>query len=277
MITIWDPADPVPNYPPYAFLVDSPFALGQDLNGNLHKEWATSCGDDSSSPSLACGEVKLTVKAVGPDGEDRQMFIRVGEDGKIISEGFAPFEFKGVQGNTYQVRATNFGDLVFDRWADDGSTDRHRMVTLDADLELTAKYKKAAAGTDTFETQLSGSEEVPPVNTQATGKAEFGVSENGTELSYKVSVTSIDKVSMAHLHVAPVGVNRPVVVTLYNEAPGGAVDGVLAEGTIKEADLTGPLAGMTVAELVDEIKAGKMYANVHTTDYPDGEIRGQLE
>ena len=175
------------------------------------------------------------------------------------------------------MRATNFGDLVFDSWADDGSTDRHRMVTLDADLELTEKYKKAAAGTETFETQLSGSEEVPPVDTQATGKAEFKVREDGTELSYKVSVASIDKVSMTHLHVAPVGVNGPVVVTLCNEAPGGAVDGVRAEGTIKAADLTGPLAGMTVAELLDEIKAGKVYANVHTTDYPEGEIRGQLE
>jgi hypothetical protein len=275
VITIWDPADPVPNYPPYAYLVDSPFALGQDLNDNLHKEWATSCGDNASSPSLACPDIKLTVKAAGPDGEDRRMFIRVADNGEIIAEGFAPFEFNGVQGKTYQVRATNFDGFVFDSWADDGSTNRHRMVTLDTDLELVAKYKSAAE--TEFAATLSGSEEVPPVTTQASGSAELGLNDDASELSYRVSVAGIDKVTVAHLHLAPDGVNGPVVVTLYNAAAGGAVDGVLAEGTVDAADLSGPLAGKTIADLVDEISSGQVYVNVHTTDYPGGEIRGQAE
>lgn len=49
VITVWDPADAVPNYPPYAFLVDSPFALGQDTNDHLHEEWAVGDDDESSS------------------------------------------------------------------------------------------------------------------------------------------------------------------------------------------------------------------------------------
>jgi Protein of unknown function (DUF1264) len=53
VITIWDPADETPNYPPYVFVVDSPFALGQDLNNNLAKEWPTGCGNNSSA-IIAC-------------------------------------------------------------------------------------------------------------------------------------------------------------------------------------------------------------------------------
>jgi hypothetical protein len=53
VITIWDPVDETPNYPPYVFAVDSPFALGQDLNNNLAKDWVTSCGSNSSA-GVAC-------------------------------------------------------------------------------------------------------------------------------------------------------------------------------------------------------------------------------
>jgi len=49
VITVWDPSDAVPNYPPYAFLVDSPFALGQDTNDHLHEDWPVGTDPDSSS------------------------------------------------------------------------------------------------------------------------------------------------------------------------------------------------------------------------------------
>lgn len=49
VITIWDPADGLPRYPPYTFAVDSPFALDQDLNDNLHEEWPV--GDDETGSS----------------------------------------------------------------------------------------------------------------------------------------------------------------------------------------------------------------------------------
>jgi hypothetical protein len=63
VITVWDPADAVPNYPPYAFMVDSPFALGQDTNDHLHEEWEVGNDDeDSSADDLPnCG-----IKQAGP-------------------------------------------------------------------------------------------------------------------------------------------------------------------------------------------------------------------
>jgi hypothetical protein len=55
VITLWDPADAVPDSQPYAFNVESPYALGQDLNNNLAKEWPTGCGNTSSA-NLICGK-----------------------------------------------------------------------------------------------------------------------------------------------------------------------------------------------------------------------------
>jgi hypothetical protein len=54
------------------------------------------------------------------------------------------------------------------------------------------------------------------------------------------------------------------------------IDGVLARGTITEADLVGPLAGQPLSALVEAIRSGNAYVNVHTVDHPAGEIRGQL-
>lgn len=128
-----------------------------------------------------------------------------------------------------------------------------------------------------FTAQLSGDEEVPAVDTQATGAAKFQLNKDGDELSYKLIVANIDKVSMSHIHLAPAGENGPVVAFLYNEAPSNErSDGVLAEGVITSADLVGPMSGMTISDLVAEIQAGNTYVNVHTTDFPGGEIRGQI-
>jgi hypothetical protein len=62
VITIWDPADGLPRYPPYAFLVDSPFALDQDLNDDLHEEWPVGEDETGSSDILP----RCTLHQAGP-------------------------------------------------------------------------------------------------------------------------------------------------------------------------------------------------------------------
>lgn len=94
-------------------------------------------------------------------------------------------------------------------------------------------------------------------------------------------VANSQNVTMAHIHLAPAGVNGPVVVWLYPDAPPaqllpGPSSGVLAVGTITEADLVGPLAGASLADLLDAMRAGNTYVNVHTEQYPGGEVRGQI-
>jgi CHRD domain len=128
-----------------------------------------------------------------------------------------------------------------------------------------------------FTAKMTGSEEVPPKNTKATGTAEFNLSPDGKTLSFKVSVNNINSVTMAHIHSGKKGVNGPVVVTLfYSAPPTGPINGVLSQASATAANLEGPLKGKQISDLVNLIKNGQAYANVHTTQNPKGEIRGQI-
>jgi hypothetical protein len=143
----------------------------------------------------------------------------------------------------------------------------------------------AADSPNNFRTHLSGGAEVPtPVDTHAQGQAIFQLSKDGTEMHYKLITANIEDLFMAHIHLAPAGQNGPIVVWLYGTPPPepdddlipGRFDGVLAEGTITAGDLVGPLAGESLSALVDAIEEGNTYVNVHTIDFPGGEIRGQI-
>ena len=123
-----------------------------------------------------------------------------------------------------------------------------------------------------FNAHLSGSQEVPPVETNATGQATFKLSKDGTSLSYKLIVGNIENVAAAHIHIAPAGTNGGVAVTLYSGLVEGRTNGVLAEGVITEDDIT----GYTLTELLNIMVAEGAYVNVHTTQNPGGEIRGQI-
>jgi hypothetical protein len=129
-----------------------------------------------------------------------------------------------------------------------------------------------------FRATLEGEQEVPPVDSDAKGFAIFRLSNDGTELEYKVIVANIEDVTAAHIHLAPKGENGDIVAFLFNpEAPTeGRTNGALARGTITSADLVGPLEGATLSELIDQIEAGNTYVNVHTVEHPAGEIRGQI-
>jgi hypothetical protein len=140
-----------------------------------------------------------------------------------------------------------------------------------------------------YVTPLSSAEEVPSNDSLGRGTLTLMVSEDGTSISYRLIVANISNVTAAHIHLAPAGTNGPVVAFLYGNAPagGGAVNGVIATGTITAANLTGSLTGQPLSTLIAEIEAGNAYVNVHTNDgvaptgtgpgdFPGGEIRGQL-
>jgi len=133
-----------------------------------------------------------------------------------------------------------------------------------------------------FRAHLSGDQEVPPRETLATGQAVFQLSKDGTELSYKLIVANLDSLSQAHIHVAAPGVNGSVVAWLYPSGPPallipGTFSGVLNQGVITADDLVGPLAGQELSVLLGHIISGNTYVNVHTSQFPGGEIRGQIE
>jgi aldose sugar dehydrogenase len=127
-----------------------------------------------------------------------------------------------------------------------------------------------------FSAHLTGDQEVPPVNTAAQGTATFQLSKDGTQLAFTLQLSNITNVTMAHLHLAPPGVNGPIVANLLppgRTLPGG---GFLV-GVIRARDLVGPLAGQPLSALIAQMEAGNVYANVHTTAHPGGEIRGQVQ
>lgn len=131
-----------------------------------------------------------------------------------------------------------------------------------------------------FRAHLSGDEQNPPLDTRAHGQAIFQLSQDGTELYFKVIVANIDNVIGAHIHLAPLGQNGPIVLPLLGNPfipdPGVTVNGILVEGTALSADVSGPLAGDLNA-LVAAMQAGDTYVNVHTVEFRPGEIRGQID
>lgn len=143
-------------------------------------------------------------------------------------------------------------------------------------------FVQGDARAQSFQAHLSGAEEVSPVETKAQGQANFWLSADGQSLRYRLIVANIEDVLMSHIHLAPAGANGAIVAWLYPSMPPavlipGRFDGVLAVGVITSANLVGPLAGQTLADLVGQIEAGNAYVNVHTLTNPGGEIRGQID
>ena len=160
---------------------------------------------------------------------------------------------------------------------------RRNAIRLVAVALVVAGATTAVAASDNFRTHLSGDEEVqvPAVVTGAQGQATFKLSDDGQSITFKLNVANIENVTQAHIHLAPAGQNGGIVVWLYPSAPPqilipGRTNGNLAEGTITAANLTGALAGQPLSALLDQIRAGNAYVNVHTSQHPPGEIRGQL-
>jgi hypothetical protein len=156
-----------------------------------------------------------------------------------------------------------------------------RLLSLFLLIALFASVGPASAANRNFVAHLAGRAEVPPAETLAQGQAIFHLSKDGSELHYKLIAANIENLFMAHIHLGAADTTGPIVVWLYPSAPPpqlieGQFDGVLAEGTITASNLMGPLAGMSLGDLVAEMEAGNTYVNVHTNQYPGGEIRGQI-
>lgn len=116
---------------------------------------------------------------------------------------------------------------------------------------------------ETYRTTMAGAQEVPgPGDPDGTGTAEVHVVDALNRVCYEIhDVRNIDPVTAAHIHRGASGVAGPPVVNL--ELP--------SDGHSKDCkDIAGSLG--------DEIKRmpQMFYVNVHTAQYPDGAIRGQL-
>jgi predicted small secreted protein len=107
---------------------------------------------------------------------------------------------------------------------------------------------------------LSGGQEVPPVNTQASGTADIKVASDKS-VSGTVTTTGVNGVA-AHIHQGAAGRNGPVIIPL----------------TKKGDDAWSVPAGAKLTDAQYEAyKAGDLYVNVHSAANKGGEIRAQLK
>jgi hypothetical protein len=136
-----------------------------------------------------------------------------------------------------------------------------------------------------FETNLSGSQEVPQVPNRASGNAGVWFGENGKDMNYWISAWSNDeKLTAAHLHCGDPGENGPVVVTLFHDV-GKQTSGEIGRGYLSNSHIEtgGASCDDTISyeirnmsELSRAIREGRIYVNVHSQNYPNGVARGQL-
>jgi len=151
----------------------------------------------------------------------------------------------------------------------------------------------AQAADTVFKAALDGLQTLPdPINTPASGSLELRLSADGKTINYKLVVDKITNPSQADVHFGSASQNGQPVVKLWPKAGAtakrGEFSGVLAEGSFDAGDFIGPMVGSPMSDLVDELRSGNTYVNVHTYDgvdppysgpgdYRVGEIRGQIK
>jgi hypothetical protein len=148
-----------------------------------------------------------------------------------------------------------------------------------------------AVADETFKARLHGFQEVPAISTEASGEFRAEVSEDETSIEYELSYENLTgTVSQAHIHIGQFSVIGGISVWLCQTdapflGPAGVAPQCPQAGTVSwkiTADnVIGPagqgIAAGEFAELVDAIRAGVTYANVHTLpQFGGGEIRGQI-
>ena len=130
-----------------------------------------------------------------------------------------------------------------------------------------------AMTTVTYISNMSAANEVPPVASSATGTATYVL--NGRIITYTVTVNGLSDTAIAsHIHVGGSQTNGNIIVPF---TAAHVKTGQLASGTI---DLDQPIvsgsSSITGDSLLALFNSGNAYTNVHTLEFPAGEIRGDI-
>lgn len=114
-----------------------------------------------------------------------------------------------------------------------------------------------------YRSLLNGANEVPSVSTNATGLGLFNLSFNEKKMYIWIVASGLSgPITGAHLHQAAAGANGPVAVDLTSNVNGNTI--------IDTIDVT------LFSGLLNDLKQGNVYINIHTAANPNGEIRAQL-
>jgi hypothetical protein len=162
-------------------------------------------------------------------------------------------------------------------------------VAVLAVASVVATTAVAGGGGDQIREQLEGYQEVPAISTVATGK--FKAKIRGDRIDYELSYAGLEgNVTQAHIHFAQRDVNGGISVWLcttpgITTAPAGTqqcqaspatITGTITAANVGNAAIPQGIEAMQFAELVQAIRAGVTYVNVHSSKFGTGEIRAQL-
>jgi len=82
---------------------------------------------------------------------------------------------------------------------------------------------------------------------------------------------------LAHLHLGAEGENGPIIADLLAN---GTLENVgqtrRIDASLSSSSLVGPLAGQNLSSLIELMLEGRVYVNIHSSQNPAGEVRGQL-
>jgi hypothetical protein len=153
-----------------------------------------------------------------------------------------------------------------------------------------------AGGGKEFKEDLTGYEEVPAISTEGNGEFRARIDRRDEKIFYRLSYEDLEgDVLQAHIHFAQRAVNGAIVAFLCSNLPNppantpacppspGTVEDVIEPEDVRDTTtVTPPTGGQGIEagafdELVAAMRAGVTYANVHSSKWPGGEIRGQLE
>ena len=143
---------------------------------------------------------------------------------------------------------------------------------------------------------LSGYDEVPSVSTGANGEFNARISNDESKIDWDLSYSDLEgAVQQAHIHFGNAGVNGGITVFLctnLGNGPAGIQPCPAApatiSGTILAADVSPNIPATAAArtqglntgelgELISAMRNGSTYVNVHSTTWPGGELRSQID
>jgi hypothetical protein len=116
------------------------------------------------------------------------------------------------------------------------------------------------ASSQEIQVVLSGTQEIPPVATSASGTGTITVNADRSVIG-NVTITGMS-VTVAHIHEAAAGTNGPIIVPLVRTA-----DNVWSV----------PSGARLTDAQYESYKAGNLYFNIHSEAHRSGEIRGQIK
>ncbi|HET9525195.1 MAG TPA: CHRD domain-containing protein [Pyrinomonadaceae bacterium] len=143
---------------------------------------------------------------------------------------------------------------------------------------------------------LTGWQEVPSVSTTGNGEFNARISNDESRIDWELSYADLEgAIQQAHIHIGNKGVNGGISVFLctnLGNGPAGTqpcpAPPATISGTILAADVSPNIPATLAArnqglntgeidELIKAIRAGATYVNVHSTTWPGGEIRSQID